>query len=122
MAKETTFQVSKKDEDPVDIVFVEPESVEDDRWAELVTNYPEDINTLATQALVVKIQAGCRQRFEEGEEAMQAYADSYVYGQRGGGFRRPSLSADKVEEGGFTEEQLAMLRAAGVSVGAEEAA
>lgn len=119
MAKESTFQVSVGDQDPVDISFVEPESVDDERWEDLVSNYPEDINKLATQALVVKIQSGCRARYEQGPEAMQAYADGYVYGQRGGGFSRPTLSGDDISEGGFTEEQLAMLKKAGVSVAAD---
>lgn len=116
MATESTFQVSKGDAEPVDISFVEPESIEDDRWEELVSDYPEDLNKLALQALIVKIQSGCRSRFDQGVEAMQAYANNYVYGQRGGGFSRPSLSQEDVEEGGFTDEQLEKLRAAGVSI------
>lgn len=117
MAKETTFKVSKRGiEEEFEVSFLEPESIEDPRWEELVSDYPGDINSLAVRSLVINIQAGARQRLEQGADAVQSYVDSYKYGARTGGFSKPSISKKTVKEQKFTDEQLAALKAAGVQI------
>jgi hypothetical protein len=120
MAKQINFKVSKKGGPSATVVWDAPENTNDPRWDEVVSKPEEDINELAVQNLVIKIQAGARNRLEAGEAAVQEYVDAYKYGARVGGFTAPSLAADKVAELGFTAEQLAALKAAGMKIpGAE---
>lgn len=120
MAKQETFKVSKRGVEPVEITFDAPENLDDPRWDDLLSNKEEDINTLALQNLIIKIQSGARNRLEEGEDAVQEYVNSYKFGARvgggGGSRKKPSLAADKARELGFSPEQLAALRAAGVEI------
>lgn len=117
MSKQITFKVSKRGGPSAEATFDAPESVEDPRWAEVVSNPDEDINELAVQNLVIKMQSGARARLDMGEEAVQAYVNQYKYGARTGGFSAPKISSEKAEELGFSEEQLAALAAAGVKFG-----
>lgn len=122
MAKEITFQVSKRGGPSTECRFLAPESVDDPRWGEVVSNPQEDIHELALQNLVIKIQAGARNELEEsGAEAAQAYVNQYKYGARqGGGFRRPTLNSTQVKELKFSKAQLEALRAAGVKLTSEQ--
>lgn len=123
MAATRTFSVSKKGGPSMEGSWSAPESVDDPRWDEVVSNPEEDINELAVQNLIIKIQGGARNRLDQGEEAVQAYIDAYVYGQRTSiATRKPSLSDEQVSDLAFTPEQLAALRAAGMQVPGEAAA
>jgi hypothetical protein len=115
MAKQSTFKVSKRGVEPVEVTFNEPENLTDGRWEELgVTE--EQINDLAIQSLVIKIQAGARNRLDDGK--VQEFVDNYKYGQRttGGGRKAVTLSAEAVKQAKFSPAQLEALRAAGVNV------
>jgi hypothetical protein len=128
MPQNTTFKVSKRGVEPVEVNFTAPESLDDPRWAELIAegkDAQKEINNLATQNLIIKIQSGARGKLEEGQEAVQAYVDSYKFGSRaagsGGGKRKaPRIEADAAKKAKFSKEQIEMLRAAGVEI--EEAA
>ena len=113
------FKVSKAGFDKVDVSADLPENLSDPLWSEVVSNPDEDINDLALQQLIVKMQAGARAHLEGGVEAVQRFVDGYKYGARGGGFV-PSISAEGAAAQGFTEEQLAFLRQAGMAVPGSE--
>lgn len=119
MAKPHEFKVSKKGVEPVTVTILRPENLQDEAWNKLVKESEKDeaINDLAFQNLVIKVQAGARNFLDQGQEKVQAYVDQYQYGARvGGGFTRPALGPSQIAQGGFTEEQLAALRAAGVRI------
>lgn len=124
MPKQDTFSVAKKGVEPVEVTFNAPENLADPRWDELLSNRDEDIHTLALQNLIIKIQGGARSRLEDGEAAVQEYVDQYKFGSRAAGAprtRKATIPAERARELGFTEEQLAALRAAGVQIpGMEE--
>jgi hypothetical protein len=125
MAKQITFAVSKPSAGlKTECTWDAPESVNDPRWAEVVSNAEEDINELAVQNLVIKMQSGARNELEEnGAEAAQRYVNEYKYrAGGGGGFKRVAVGAQQVKELRFTEAQIAALRAAGVKFETEEAA
>lgn len=123
MAKTDTFKVSKRDHEGFEVNHARvPETLEEFESLNLVSKYPGDVIDLAHQALVIKMQAGARQRLDNGIEAVQEYVDSYTYGARtGGGSRKPTLSADKAKDLKFTKAQLEALAAAGVNVEQGEA-
>ena len=115
MSKQVEFQVSKRNGPSTTCQWNAPESLEDPRWTEVTSNRDEDVNELALQSIIIKIQAGAREVLEkDGDQAAQEYVNTYKFGARSGGYRRPTLGAEKVKQGGFTEEQMAILRAAGV--------
>lgn len=116
MPKRTTFTVSKKGHDPVEVGWDAPESLNDERWVEIVSDPETDINNLAVQALIVKTQAGARNHLENGAEAVQRYVDGYKFGARSGGFVAPSLSAADTKKAKFSPEQLELLRKAGMKI------
>lgn len=117
MAALTTFKVSKRGGPSAEISWQAPESLDDPRWEEVVSDPEEDINTLAVQNLIIKIQAGARERLEDGEDAVNAYVEAYKFGQRTSTRRpTPSLDETQVSDLGFTPEQLAALKAAGMQV------
>lgn len=118
MAKNDTFKVSKRGMEGVEIEYPFPESLDDPRWDEIVNENPADINELAVSAFRVRLQGAIRPLLEEGAEAVQAGAGEYVYGRRTPSKRRSRarVSKDAIEEGGFSEEQLALLRNAGVAI------
>lgn len=122
MAKQITFSVSKRNGPETTCTFDAPENLEDPRWQQVVSNPAEDINELAVQNLVIKIQAGARNKLEEeGAEAAQAYVNQYQYGNRsGGGFKRPTIAAGQAKELRFTKAQIEALRAAGVKFTEEQ--
>lgn len=123
MAKQVTFKVSKPSAGlKTECVWMQPESVEDPRWNEIAVNPSEDINELAVQNMIIKIQSGARDALEEGgAEAAQKYVDEYKYGARtGGGFRRPTVEAGKARDLNFTPEQIEALKAIGVKFTTEE--
>ena len=115
-----TFKVSKKDFEEIEVKLEVPDTADDPRWEGLVLNPKEDIHNLALQALTVKIQAGARTRLELGEQAVQAYVDSYKFGARSSAIAAPSISAADAAEQNFTPEQLEYLRAAGMGVPVED--
>ena len=117
-----TFKVSKKDVEGVEVRREVPDSLEDPRWGDLVLKPEEDIHELALQALIVKIQAGARSRLELGEQAVQAYVDSYKFGARSSAIAAPTISASDAAEQAFTPEQLEYLQAAGMRLSADDAA
>lgn len=117
MAKQVTFEVSKPSAGlKTECVWDAPENVSDPRWGEVVTNPEEDVNELAVQNLIIKIQSGARKELEEnGADAAQAYVNNYKYGARvGGGFKRPVVTASAAKQLAFTPEQIEALKAAGV--------
>jgi hypothetical protein len=114
MPTRTTFTVSKKGHDPVEVGWDAPESLNDERWNQIVSDPDTDINNLAVQALIVKAQAGARNHLESGPEAVQAYIEGYKFGARSGGFRAPTMSAADVKKAKFSPEQLEMMRKAGM--------
>jgi hypothetical protein len=116
MAKKTTFTVSKKGHDPVEVSWDAPESLSDERWNEVVSEPDSDINNLAVQALIVKTQAGARNHLENGQEAVQRYVDGYKFGARSGGFVAPSISAADAKKAKFSPEQMELLRKAGMKI------
>lgn len=111
-----TFKVSKRGIDPIECSADLPENLNDPLWEGIVSNPDEDINDLALQAWVVKCQAGARNHLEKGAEAVQRFVDGYTYGARSGGFSAPSISTEDAAAHGFTAEQLAFLRNAGMAV------
>lgn len=111
-----TFKVSKRGMEAVECSADLPENLNDPLWENIVSNPDEDINDLALQSWVVKCQAGARNHLEKGAEAVQRFVDQYTYGARGGGFSAPSISAEDANQQGFTPEQLAFLRQAGMAV------
>lgn len=117
MAKQDDFQVSRKGAAPVKVTWLKPESIEDPQWEKYGVSR-EQINDLATQSLVIKIQGNARGELDNGAAAVQKVVDNYKYGQRGpsSGTRSVSLPAEAVKSAGFTAEQIAMLRDAGVSI------
>lgn len=120
MAKEVTFKVSKRGGASTECTFLAPESLEDPRWEDVVSNPAEDINELALQNLIIKIQSGARDELvESGSTAAQEYVNTYKYGARAGGFKRPTVSASAQATLGFTEEQIAELKRLGVKFGVE---
>lgn len=126
MAKQTTFSVSKKGTEGVEVSFDAPERIDDPRWAELGVN-AEGINELALQNLIIKIQGGARSRLESGRDGVQKYVNEYKYGQRSStGVTRVApvaVDAAAAKKAKFTPEQIAMLKAAGVKFeGMDEAA
>ncbi len=116
--QQITFKVSKTGVEAVEPTFDAPETFEDERWKALVTNYPQDVHSLALQNLIIKLQSGARSRLEGGLSAVQEYVDAYKFGSRMVGAPRKAvaLSADDIAEGGFSAEQLEMLAKAGVTV------
>lgn len=118
MAKAVTFKVSKRDSQATaEPTFMAPENIEDPRWEELRCSR-QDINDLAVQSLIIKIQGGARNYLEDGADAVQEYVNEYTY--RGGARRvvvsKPKLSAAAAQKGRFTPAQLELLRAAGVEI------
>jgi hypothetical protein len=102
--------------------FSKPESVTDKRWEELGVSQ-EQINELAVDSLVIKAQAGARNQLEKGAKAVQEYVDNYKFGMRtGGGTRAVKLAPDVVKSAKFSPEQIAALKAAGVTFDEPEAA
>ena len=123
MAKEVTFAVSKRDGPSCEVAFMEPETLDDPRWNELVADPKTDINTLALKSLRVAIQAGAREELDDGEAAVQAYVNEYVY--RGGGrgirVKKAPVTKDLQKRAKFSPEQIEALRAAGFPIEAEVA-
>lgn len=111
-----TFKVSKRGVDPIEVRKDLPENLADPLWADVVDDPDSDINDLALQALVVKCQAGARNHLDKGLDAVQRFVDGYKYGARSGGFIAPSISAEDAEAHGFSAEQLAFLRSAGMAI------
>lgn len=111
-----TFKVSKRGMDAVECSADLPENLNDPLWENIVSNPDEDINDLALQSWVVKCQAGARNHLEKGAEAVQRFVDGYTYGARSGGFSAPSIDASEAQQQGFTAEQLAYLKNAGMVV------
>lgn len=113
-----TFKVKLYDDDrtEVELSIEKPESVDDPKWDDLVSK-SDDINELAFQNFIIKLQAGIRGTKSNPnaltEEAAEAYKEAYTYGAGSRGRRTPEVDA---EEGGFTEEQIALLKKAGVKV------
>ena len=123
MPKKVAFTVSKRDGPSVEVSFMEPENLTDERWKAIVSNPDEDINTLAVAALRVRLQAGARDELEDGEAAVQKYVDSYVY--KSGGTRAAAkpgakLSKEAAKKGKFSAAQLAMLKEAGFAIEEDE--
>jgi len=118
MATETTFTVSKRGEEGIEVSWSAPENLDDPRWAEVVQDPEKDINSAAVRNIIISIQSGARSRLEQGAEAVQAFVDAFKTGVRqpGGGRARPKLDAETSEALGFTEEQLAALSEAGMNV------
>lgn len=116
------FKVSKRGGESVKVTKDLPDNLDDPRWKDIVLKPEEDIHELALQALIVKCQAGARARLEAGEAAVQAYVDAYQYGARTGGFSAPSIAAADAQAQGFSEEQMAYLRAAGMKIESGEEA
>lgn len=114
-----SFKVSKRGVDPIEVSIDLPENLNDPLWNGIVSNPDEDINDLALQQFVVKAQAGARNLLDRGAEAVQRFVDGYKYGARSGGFT-PTISTEDAAAHGFTEEQLAFLRAAGMGVPGDE--
>lgn len=122
MAKQVSFTVSKPSKGlKTECTFMAPENTSDPRWKEIVKNPDEDVNELAVQNLIIKIQSGARNELEEkGAQAAQAYVDSYQYKSGGGGFKRPTVSSSVVRDLQFSPAQLEALRLAGVKFTTEE--
>jgi hypothetical protein len=117
MASQDTFKVSSQGRDTVEVTWMKPENIEDERWAELGVT-PDSLNELAIQSLVIKMQSGARARLEDGQDSVQEFVDNYRFGARqAGGTRKIKLAPETASALGFTEEQLAALAAAGVSIG-----
>lgn len=122
MAKLEKFSVSKKGFKEFEVTANLPENLEDPRWLEIVSDGKQDIHELALRSFVINAQGRARGALDENMNdeanaaAVQQAVDTYVYGARGGGFQRPTLSAEKAKEQGFTKEQLAMLASLGVNV------
>lgn len=118
MAKHT-FSVKLYDDDrtTVELTVEKPESCDDDRWNDLVSDPASDINELAFQNWVIKSQGRIRGTKSNPNaltpEEAEASLEGYKYGAGSGGRRTPEVDA---EEGGFTPEQIAMLKKAGVKV------
>lgn len=116
MPTQVQFKVSKTGVEPVKVNFTRPDNVNDPRWQELGVS-TEQINELAVDSLVIKIQGVARGALGDGASAVQAKVDGYKYGQRAaGGGKVVKLSADQVKTAKFSKEQLAMLQTAGVNV------
>lgn len=124
MAKQHVVSVSKKDFPKFEVNVELPESLEDEKWNDIVKDPSSDIHDLALRSWIVNMQSGARGQLdadatdEENQAAVQNYADNYVLGVRTGGFSKPKLSTDKASELSFTPEQLAALKAIGVDVAA----
>ncbi|MCP1392621.1 MAG: hypothetical protein J5I35_07665 [Methanothrix harundinacea] len=118
MAKQVTFKVSKRGGPSTEVSFLAPENLQDPRWAEVLSSNPEqDVHELALQNLIIKMQGGARQHLDKGPEAVQAYVDQYKFRARTGfGAASVTLSAEKAQELGFSEDQIAALKAAGVKI------
>lgn len=126
MAKQTSFSVSKRGVEGVEVSFDAPENISDPRWGELGVD-EAGINELALQNLIIKVQGGARSRLENGKDAVQEYVNNYKYGQRtssGGGSKKAvKVAAAEAKKAKFSPEQIALLRAAGVQFeGMDEAA
>lgn len=122
MSKQVSFKVSKRGGASTTCTWDMPESLEDPRWDGVVSKKDEDINELAVQNLIIKIQSGARDALEKkGPDAAQQYVNSYKFGARtGGGFTRPVVKAEQVKALKFSKAQLEALKAAGVNIEAEE--
>jgi hypothetical protein len=122
MSKQVQFSVSKRGGASTTCTWDSPENLQDPRWNDVVSNVEEDVNELAVQNLIIKIQSGARQRLEEeGPTAAQDYVNEYKYGARtGGGFKRPVVAASAVKELRFTKAQIEALKAAGVKFSTED--
>jgi hypothetical protein len=118
MAKNETFTISKKGQDPISVTYPFPENLEDPRWQEVVNDYPQDVHELAVSQFRVRLQAAGRSQYDDGAEAVQSAVGEYVYGRRQAGPRksRARLSKDAVKKAKFTKEQLAALAEAGIQV------
>lgn len=126
MAKSDTFKVSKKGNPGITISHDrKPETVEEFVSLGLVQK-EEDVVDLAYQNWVIKVQAGARNRLDEGADAVQKYVNEYTFGARTGGgtgTKRSAvkLASDQVKTLKFSKAQLDALRAAGVKIeGMEE--
>jgi len=119
MPKDTTFKISKRDQEAIVVNFSEPENLDDPRWKAMVEgdDVTGAVHNLALQSYVIKAQAAGRAVFAEGAEAVQAAVDGYVFGARrtGGGTRKVSIGKKESKALKFSPEQLAALAAAGVS-------
>ena len=118
MSKAVKMKVSKRDGPSFMVMFEEPENLEDPRWNVLVEDPSKDINTLAVQAVRVKVQAVVREELDKGEEAVQKAVNEYTYKSvRAGGKRAaPKLSKESAKKGKFSEAQLVMLKEAGFDI------
>jgi len=122
MPKTETFKVSKAGQTAVEVSLALPENLDDPRWAELVEgDVREAQHSLALQTLVIKIQAAARGAWDEGAAAVQAAAAAYRYGGKRVGSGRSkrkvvSLDTKAVKSLKFNAEQIAALKAAGVSI------
>lgn len=123
MAKDITFKVSKAGCEALEVTWSAPESVDDPRWEEVVSNPATDINDAAVRNLVISIQSGARSRInpeaeDGGAEAVQSFVSAYKQGQRqaGGGGRSRKVTLSEDQQAMFTEEQLATLAAQGVQL------
>jgi hypothetical protein len=124
MAKQTTFKVSKRGVVPIEVTFNAPENLSDPRWSEVVSKPDEDVNELAVQNLIIKIQSGARARLDNGAADVQKFVDEYKYGARTGGAvgaKKVTLATEQVKQAKFSKAQLEMLRAAGVQIEGMEA-
>lgn len=118
MAKDVTFSVSKKGAEAVEVRWSAPESLEDPRWTEVVSDPSTDINSAAVRNLIISIQSGARSRMDQGAEAVQAFVNGFKTGVRqpGASRARPTLSAAASKELKFTPAQLAALAESGMNV------
>ena len=122
MPKDTTFKISKRGEEAMELTFSEPENLDDPRWAAIVDgDVAAAVHNLALQSFVIKKQAAGRAKFSEGLEAVQAAVSEYVFGIRRAGTSKKSvkMGAKETKKLKFSPEQLAALAAAGVSFDTE---
>lgn len=111
MAKNDTFSVSNKSHAGYVVTVQKPDSIRDPQWKKMIAGDVEEaLNELAYQNWVIKAQASGRGELPKGKAAVQHKVDTYKYGAKGG------ASAPVVDGTGFSAEQVAMLKAAGVVV------
>lgn len=113
MATNHTFGCKLDNGQKVTLSIKRPTTLEDKAWEDLVTGPTDDrINDLAFQNWVIKAQSSIRKARDKAEA--EARLARYRYGVGGAG--AVALSEDEIEQGEFNEDQLAILRAAGVKV------
>jgi len=118
MPRDVTFSVSKKGAEKMEVRWSAPESLDDPRWNDVVSNPATDINSAAVRNIIISIQSAARSRMDSGPEAVQAFVDQFKTGVRqpGGSRSRPTLSAAASKDLKFTPAQLAALAESGMNV------